>query len=95
MIGIPQWTTWPWVFISLVLVIIVMRSLLHSEQDARLSQYARTSERPELVGVDVATSKVLAFVIGSVFAGLAGGFVHTIWLSFIPRTSTSSSRSTR
>ncbi len=61
MIGIPQWTTWPWVFISLVIVIIVMRNLLHSSRTRDCLGTARRAGG-RLVGVDVATSKVLAFV---------------------------------
>ncbi len=90
MIGIPQWTTWPWVFISLVLVIIVMRNLLHSSTGRAIVSVREDERAAELVGVDVATSKVLAFVIGSVFAGLAGGirahdlaFLHPQNFNFI------------
>jgi branched-chain amino acid transport system permease protein len=51
----------------------------------------REDERAaELVGIDVATSKVLAFVVGSAFAGLAGGirahdlaFLHPASFNFI------------
>jgi branched-chain amino acid transport system permease protein len=51
----------------------------------------REDERAaELVGIDVANSKVLAFVIGSVFAGIAGGirahdlaFLHPSSFNFI------------
>lgn len=90
MIGIPQWTTWPWVFISLVLVIVVMRNLLHSSTGRAIVSVREDEQAAELVGVDVATSKVLAFVIGSVFAGLAGGirahdlaFLHPQNFNFI------------
>ena len=73
MIGIPQWTTWPWVFVSLALVILVMRNLLHSSTGRAIVSVREDERAAQLVGIDVATSKVLAFVIGSVFAGLAGG----------------------
>ena len=90
MIGIPQWTTWPWVFVSLVLVILVMRNLLHSSTGRTIVSVREDERAAELVGIDVATSKVLAFVIGSVFAGLAGGirahdlaFLHPGSFNFI------------
>lgn len=90
MIGIPQWTTWPWVFISLVLVVVVMRNLLHSSTGRAIVSVREDERAAELVGIDVATSKVLAFVIGSVFAGLAGGirahdlaFLHPQNFNFI------------
>lgn len=51
----------------------------------------REDERAaELVGIDVAQSKILAFVVGSIFAGLAGGirahdlaFLHPGSFAFI------------
>jgi branched-chain amino acid transport system permease protein len=90
MIGIPQWTTWPWVFFSLMLVVVVMRNLLHSSTGRSIVSVREDERAAELVGIDVANSKVLAFVIGSVFAGLAGGirahdlaFLHPGSFNFI------------
>jgi branched-chain amino acid transport system permease protein len=90
MIGIPQWTTWPWVFFSLLLIVIVMRNLLHSSTGRSIVSVREDERAAELVGIDVASSKVLAFVIGSVFAGLAGGirahdlaFLHPGSFNFI------------
>ncbi|MBN1246006.1 MAG: branched-chain amino acid ABC transporter permease [Anaerolineae bacterium] len=90
MIGIPQWTTWPWVFFSLVLVILVMRNLLHSSPGRAIVSVREDERAAELVGIDVTTSKILAFVVGSVFAGLAGGirahdlaFLHPQSFNFI------------
>jgi len=73
MIGIPQWTTWPWIFVSLVLVIVVMRNLLHSSTGRAMVSVREDERAAELVGIDVTQSKILAFVVGSIFAGLAGG----------------------
>jgi len=73
MIGIPRWTTWPWVFFSLLLVIIVMRNLLHSSTGRAIVSVREDERAAELVGVDTTSAKILAFVVGSVFCGLAGG----------------------
>jgi branched-chain amino acid transport system permease protein len=90
MIGIPTLTTWPWVFLTLMLVLIIMRNILHSSTGRSLISVREDERAAELVGIDVATSKVLAFVIGSVFAGLAGGirahdlaFLHPSSFNFI------------
>ncbi len=90
MIGIPQWTTWPWVFASLLLVIVVMRNILHASMGRAIVSVREDERAAELVGVDVATTKVLAFVLGSIFAGLAGGirahdlaFLHPQNFNFI------------
>jgi branched-chain amino acid transport system permease protein len=90
MIGIPQWTTWPWVFFSLLLVIIVMRNLLQSSVGRTIVSVREDERAAELVGINVVSSKILAFVVGSVFAGLAGGirahdlaFLHPQSFNFI------------
>jgi branched-chain amino acid transport system permease protein len=90
MIGIPQWTSWPWVFASLLLVILVMRNVLHSSVGRAIVSVREDERAAELVGIDAANTKVLAFVIGSVFAGLAGGirahdlaFLHPQSFNFI------------
>ncbi len=73
MVGIPKWTTWPWVFFSFLLVVLVMRNLLHSSTGRAIISVREDERAAELVGIDVANAKILAFVVGSVFAGLAGG----------------------
>ncbi|HEC33976.1 MAG TPA: branched-chain amino acid ABC transporter permease [Chloroflexi bacterium] len=73
MIGIPQWTTWPWVFLSFLFVVLVMRNLLHSSAGRAIVSVREDERAAELMGIDVARSKILAFVVGSFFAGLAGG----------------------
>jgi branched-chain amino acid transport system permease protein len=90
MIGIPQWTTWPWVFFSLILVIVVMRNLLHSSIGRTIVSVREDERAAELVGINVVNSKILAFVVGSVFAGLAGGirahdmaFLHPQSFNFV------------
>lgn len=90
MIGIPQWTTWAWVFLTLLLIVIVMRNLLQSSVGRAIVSVREDERAAELVGIDVASTKVLAFVVGSIFAGLAGGirahdlaFLHPQSFNFI------------
>lgn len=90
MVGIPQWTTWTWVFISFMLVVIVMRNLLHSSTGRAILSVREDERAAELVGIDVTQAKLLSFIIGSIFAGLAGGirahdlaFLHPQSFSFI------------
>jgi branched-chain amino acid transport system permease protein len=73
MIGIPQWTTWPWVFFTFLFVVVVMRNLLHSSTGRAIVSVREDERAAELVGIDTARTKILAFVVGSFFAGLAGG----------------------
>lgn len=90
MLGIPQWTTWPWVFFSLLLVILVMRNLLHSSVGRAIVSVREDERAAQLVGVNTNHAKILAFVVGSIFAGLAGGirahdlaFLHPQSFNFI------------
>lgn len=91
MVGIPKWTTWPWVFICFMAVVLVMRNLLHSSMGRAILSVREDERAAELVGIDTASQKILAFVIGSVFAGLAGGirahdmaFLHPTMFGFLP-----------
>jgi branched-chain amino acid transport system permease protein len=90
MVGIPQWTTWPWVFLSFVFILWVMRNILHSSTGRAIISVREDERAAELVGIDVVSYKILAFVVGSVFAGLAGGirahdlaFLHPQSFNFI------------
>ncbi len=90
MIGIPKWTTWPWVFVSFIFVVVVMRNLLHSSTGRAILSVREDERAATLVGIDVASVKILAFVVGSFFAGLAGGirahdlaFLHPQSFNFI------------
>ncbi len=91
MVGIPQWTTWPWVFITFMLVVLVMRNLLHSSTGRAIISVREDERAANLVGIDAARTKIMAFVVGSVFAGLAGGirahdlaFLHPQSFGFLP-----------
>ena len=90
MIGIPKITSWFWVFLALLIVVVVMRNLLHSSYGRAIVSVREDEIAGKAMGVDVAEYKILAFVIGSFFAGLAGGlyahingFLHPNTFNFI------------
>jgi branched-chain amino acid transport system permease protein len=75
--GIPQYSTFFWVFGCAVLVIVVARRIATSTHGRALFAIRDDEVAAEALGVDTTGYKVLAFVIGSFFAGLAGGlFAH-------------------
>lgn len=91
MVGIPKWTTWPWVFFSFIAVVLVMRNLLHSSTGRAILSVREDERAAELMGIDTTSQKIMAFVVGSVFAGLAGGirahdlaFLHPTTFGFLP-----------
>lgn len=90
MIGIPKITTWFWVFLALILVVVIMRNLLHSSYGRAIVSVREDEIAAKAMGIDVAEYKILTFVIGSLFAGLAGGlyahingFLHPNTFNFI------------
>jgi branched-chain amino acid transport system permease protein len=90
MIGIPKLTDWFWVFIFLLIVIIITRNLLHSSHGRAIISIREDEIAAKAMGIDIAAYKNLTFVIGSLFAGLAGalyahvnGFLHPDTFNFI------------
>ncbi len=82
MIGIPKLTTWFWAFLFLVAVIIVMRNLIYSSTGRAIMSVREDETAAKAMGIDVANYKLLAFVIGSLFAGIGGG-VYAHYIGFL------------
>lgn len=90
MIGIPKVTTWFWAFLFLFLVVLIMRNLLHSSFGRAIISVREDEIAAKAMGIDVANYKTLAFVLGSLFAGMGGaiyahinGFLHPNTFNFI------------
>jgi len=90
MIGIPKITTWFWVFFFLFFTIVVIRNLLNSSYGRAIVSIREDETAATSMGINVAYYKNITFVIGSLFAGLAGGlyahingFLHPNTFSFI------------
>ncbi len=90
MIGIPKVTTWFWVFIFLFICIVVVRNILRSSFGRAIISIREDETAANTMGIDIASYKTLSFVIGSLFAGLAGGlyahingFLHPDNFNFI------------
>lgn len=90
MVGIPKMSSWFWVFLFLMVVIVLMRNLLHSSYGRAIVSVREDEIAAKAMGVDVAEFKIISFVLGSLFAGLAGGlyahingFLHPNTFNFI------------
>jgi branched-chain amino acid transport system permease protein len=90
MIGIPKVTSWFWVFIFLFITIVVTRNLLQSSYGRAIVSVREDEIAAKSMGIDVAFYKTLTFMIGSLFAGIAGGlyahingFLHPNSFNFI------------
>ncbi|MCD6576995.1 MAG: branched-chain amino acid ABC transporter permease [Anaerolineaceae bacterium] len=90
MLGIPKVTTWAWIFGFLFLTIIIIRNLLNSSYGRAIISVREDETAATAMGIDVAYYKIITFVIGSLFAGIAGGlyahingFLHPDSFSFV------------
>jgi branched-chain amino acid transport system permease protein len=82
MIGIPKFTTWFWAFFFLVAIIVLMRNLVRSSTGRAIVSVREDETAAKAMGIDVAGSKILAFVVGSFFAGI-GGAVYAHYIGFL------------
>ncbi len=90
MVGIPKETSLFWVFFFLIVVIVITRNLLRSSYGRAVISVREDEIAAKAMGIDIAEYKILAFVLGSFFAGLAGGlyahingFLHPNTFNFI------------
>src|SRR5215510_8730033 len=80
--GIPTWANFFWVGLGVVLVILLSRNLARSTHGRALFAIRDDEVAAESLGVNTTGYKVLAFVLGAFFAGVAGGlFAH--YLSYL------------
>ncbi len=85
MIGIPPLTSFFWVFIFLILAIVVLRNLLHSSTGRAIVSVREDEVAAQAMGIDVLKYKVLSFVLGSFFAGIAGALYAHLYAFLSPQ----------
>lgn len=86
MLGIPQMEglSWFWAFIFLLAVIVIMRNVIHSSTGRSILSVREDETAAKVMGIHVAETKLLAFVIGSLFAGIGGAvYAHTTGTGFL------------
>src|SRR4029077_15413621 len=80
--GIPAWANVFWVGLGVAAVLVLSRNLANSTYGRALFAIRDDEVGAEALGVDTTSYKVLAFVLGAFFAGVAGGlFAH--FLSYL------------
>ena len=82
MIGIPKMTTWAWAFFFMLAVIVVMRNFIRSSTGRATMSVREDETAAKAMGIDVAGNKIMAFVVGSFFAGI-GGAVYAHFIGFL------------
>jgi len=72
-VGIPKLSNFFWVYLFVVITIATIRNLTRSSFGRAFISIRDDEIAAEAMGVDTTGFKVLSFVIGSMFAGIAGG----------------------
>lgn len=75
LLGIPKFSTFPIIFITAVITIIIIRNLIFSTHGRALLSIRENEVASELVGINTTNYKILAFVTGAFFAGIGGGLL--------------------
>ncbi len=79
--GIPVYTNWAWLFGGTVLTIAVIVNLINSSYGRAIISIREDEVASELMGINTTRYKVLAFVVGALFAGLAGAlYAHYFYI---------------
>ena len=82
--GIPAYTTIFWVLAFVALAIFVVLCLVHSTYGRGFLATHDDEIASEAVGLDTTRYKIVAFVIGAFFAGIAGGLYGHFKLTITP-----------
>ena len=79
--GIAKLSTWPGRFGAVVITILVIVNLVNSSYGRAIISVREDEVAAELMGVNTTKYKVLAFVVGAMFAGLAGAlYAHYFYI---------------
>jgi branched-chain amino acid transport system permease protein len=77
--GIPPCTTLCWVYATVVICIYVVVAMVHSTYGRGFIAVHDDEVAAEAMGLNTTRYKIVAFVVGAFFAGVAGGlFAHNI-----------------
>lgn len=70
--GIPTKTTWTWAFIFTLATIVIINNFVRSTHGRACIAIRENEVAAEAMGINTTQYKVIAFVIGAFFAGIAG-----------------------
>jgi branched-chain amino acid transport system permease protein len=82
LLGIPKFSTFFAIWLFTLLTIVLLRNLVQSSHGRAMLSVRENELASELCGVDTTRYKVMGFVIGAFFAGVAGGLLaHLLQLA--------------
>jgi len=71
--GVPHWSNFFWVYLAVVGVVLMVHNMMRSAKGRACIAVREDEVAAGAMGIDTTRTKVLAFVIGSAWAGVAGG----------------------
>jgi branched-chain amino acid transport system permease protein len=71
--GIPLKSTFEWVFAIMVVTILIIYRIIHSSQGRAMISVREDEIAAEAMGINTTKYKIVAFALGSFFAGVGGG----------------------
>lgn len=83
--AIPQLTDFNWIFFAAVISIVVVRNILTSTQGRAMISVREDEIAAESMGINTTKYKIMAFALGSMFAGLAGGLYAHFYYTIQPQ----------
>lgn len=84
--GIPKLANWTWIFWLTVLTVIIIANFVNSTHGRAIVSIRENEIAAEAMGINTTKYKVMAFTIGSIFAGLAGGLQAHYFYTIQPNT---------
>jgi branched-chain amino acid transport system permease protein len=75
LLGIPLLTNFTLVFVTFILSIIIIRNFVYSRHGRACIAIRENEVAAHLMGINITRYKVLAFVLGSTFAGVGGALL--------------------
>lgn len=86
LIGIPQMTTWFWLFFWTVATIVIVKNFINSTHGRACIAVRENEIAAEAMGIDTTRYKVIAFAMGAFFAGVAGALYAHYFFIIQPNT---------
>lgn len=84
--GIPKLASWTWIFWLTVLTVVIITNFINSTHGRATISIRENEIAAEAMGINTTKYKVMAFTIGSFFAGLAGGLHAHFFYTIQPNT---------
>ncbi|SET95832.1 branched-chain amino acid ABC transporter permease [Paenibacillus sp. NFR01] len=79
--GIPSKTTWTVIFIFTLVTVVLINNFIRSTHGRACLAIRENEIAAEAMGINTTLYKVIAFTIGALFAGMAGGLsAHTFYV---------------